>query len=174
MSLECSLSLPGLFLLSTWKGNLHVLVHIILLLVLYWYSSIGELDPCTHALPSSHEVLFLCSSPFLKLRSLCLYRSFQAHKEHEKMLRTHKREICELNDAWKIDSSELVLKTRIDLASPGGFGEVSKCLLKICCAHDAIWWCISLQLFYLFSSSPFLSPSVQNKRWCLVASLLDN
>ena len=54
-----------------------------------------------------------------------LYAQSRNQKEQDKALRTSRKEICELTAAWKIDHSELIMKRRIDLHSPGGFGEVS-------------------------------------------------
>ncbi|XP_065191696.1 uncharacterized protein LOC135822799 [Sycon ciliatum] len=51
-------------------------------------------------------------------------RIVQARHENERLLRNSRREISEMTDAWKIDSTEIVLKSRIDLDCPGGFGEV--------------------------------------------------
>ena len=56
--------------------------------------------------------------------TIVLDRNAKGRIEHERLLRTSRRELSEMNDAWKIDSAEIILKNRIDSESPGGFGEV--------------------------------------------------
>eukprot|EP00118_Oscarella_pearsei_P002115 m.9577 g.9577 ORF g.9577 m.9577 type:complete len:1224 (+) comp21448_c0_seq1:590-4261(+) len=60
---------------------------------------------------------------FVSIR-LCRASRMKEASEQELMVKT--KELEEIKDAWNINAREVVLKGRIDLDSPGGYGEVYK------------------------------------------------
>ena len=84
----------------------------------------GRCTVPTYYLVATAVLVAVLITSLVGLGAVKLWKATKLSKMRARALTARQREVCELTNAWSIDSKELELQERIDGDTPGAFGEV--------------------------------------------------